>query len=202
VPIAKLAIATCALLALAACGVQPTSEAAEPGSAQSPTAAAEHSSYPTGGPTTESTPGAGADDTMPDDPDDPMPDDDAVRAPLGKGVELTATAPTTFTPTDTAYPKASRAIALDLELDNGGTIAFRPTQLAFEATVDGKPAAQVIDSTQGYNGISSAADELAPDQTLRFSVAFAVPEKSCSVRVWVRPDSAAPEQIELYTGVV
>lgn len=175
-PIARLAVAACALLVLAGCGAGHAAETAAPQRTQSPTAAAERSTYPA--------------------------TDDEVRASIGKEVVLTAAAPQTFTPTDTAYPRVARAIAIDIVIDNGGTLAFRPAQLSFVATVDGAPAEQVIDSTQGYNGVSSATDEIAPSQSLRFTVAFGVPERSCSVRVTVRPDSTAPAAIELYDGVV
>jgi hypothetical protein len=192
VPIARLTVVACALLVLAGCGVGPQS----PDSTASPTVAAEHSGYPV------------SDETAVDEPAaadvDPAagPAEDVTRTPIGHDVVLTVTAPTTFTPTDTAYPRVSRAIALDMVIENGGMIAFRPAQLAFTATVDGAQAEQVIDSTQGYNGVSSAAEEIAPNQTLRFTVAFGVPEKSCTVRVEVRPDSASTATIELYTGVV
>jgi hypothetical protein len=105
-----------------------------------------------------------------------------------------------FTPTDTAYPRAKRAVAIDMEIDNDGSIAFRPAQLSFMATVDGKPAEQVIDSTQGYTGVSGATEEVAPGQTLRFTVAFGVPDWDCSLVVSVRPDTATT--VELYDGTV
>jgi hypothetical protein len=176
VPIARLAVAACALLVLAGCGAGRKAETAAPQRTQSPTVAAERSSYPAV--------------------------DEEVRTSIGKDVVLITSAPKTFTPTDTAYPRVTRAIAIDVVIDNGGEIAFRPAQLSFVATVDGAPAEQVIDSTQGYNGVSSATDEIPPSQTLRFTVAFGVPERSCSVRVTVRPDSAAPAAIELYDGIV
>jgi hypothetical protein len=173
VPIARLAIAACALLALAGCGVAQSSEAKPDNGHASPTVAAERSTY---------RPAAGA------------------RTSIGKGVSLTAAAPTSFTPTDTAYPRAKRAVAIDMEIDNDGSIAFRPAQLSFVGTVDGKPAEQVIDSTQGYTGVSGATEEVAPGQTLRFTVAFGVPDWDCTLVVSVRPDPATT--VELYDGTV
>jgi hypothetical protein len=192
VPIVRLTVAACALLVLTGitgCGVGHGSQATSPQRTASP--AADHSGYPaTDEPISEEVdPAAGR-------------ADEVMRASIGHDVVLTATAPTTFTPTDTAYPRVGRAIAMEMVIDNGGTIAFRPAQLAFAATADGAPAAQVIDSTQGYNGVSSATEEIAPNQTLRFTVAFGVPEQPCTVRVTVRPDSASTATIELYAGVV
>jgi hypothetical protein len=183
VPIARLAVAACALLVLAGCGVGHSSEAeqaaltapaAAPASA-SPTAAAERSEYPAPG---------------------------GVRTSIGEGVVLTTSTPKSFTPTDTAYPRVSRAVAIDMDLDNGGTIAFRPSQLGFTALVDGAPAEQVIDSTQGYNGVSGTTDEVAPNQSLRFTVAFAVPEQTCSLQVSVRTDPPGIATVELFDGSV
>lgn len=171
-PIARLAAAACALLVLAGCAVGQTPEAA---SKASPTVAAERSVI------------KAADD---------------VRKSIGKGLVLTATAPKSFTPTDTAYPRVRRAVAIDMTVDNGGTIGFRPSQLAFAAAVDGASAEQVIDSTQGYNGVSAATDEIQPGQSLRFTVAFAVPDRTCTVRVTVRPEPAAAATVELYDGLV
>lgn len=171
-PIARLAVAACALLTLAGCGVGHSSEAVPP--AASPAAAERVQTT----------------------------SDEGVRKSIGKNVVLTAAAPETFTPTDTAYPRVSRAVAIDVVIDNGGNIAFRPSQLTFIATVDGKPAKQVIDSTQGYNGVSSATDEVAPSRSLAFTVAFGVPDSTCQIRITVRPNSAAPTAVELYDGIV
>ncbi|MGH3763274.1 hypothetical protein [Actinophytocola sp.] len=183
-PIARLAVAACALLTLAGCGVPHPSEAAQPTHTTSPTT--ERSESPADPPAT-----------------DPTGDsDDEVRKSIDKDVVLTASAPKTFTPSDTAYPRSSRAVAIDVAIDNGGSIAFRPSQLSFTATVDGAPTEQVIDSTQGYNGVSGATDEVAPDQSLRFNVAFAVPEKACAVRISVRTAQPTSTAIELYDGVV
>lgn len=198
-PIARLTVVACALLVLAGCGVGHSSQTLPPQRTASPTVAAEHSGYPAAEEPAVDEPAA---DEL--DPAEPAagPADEVTRTPIGHDVVLTATAPTTFTPTDTAYPQVGRAIAMDMVIDNGGTIAFRPAQLAFAATANGATVEQVIDSTQGYNGVSSATEEIAPNQTLRFTVAFGVPEQSCSVRVTVRPDSASPAAIELYAGVV
>ncbi len=174
VPIARLAVVACALLVLVGCGVRNTTDTASSATTASPTAAAERSDYRAPG--------------------------DDIRKSLGHGVVLTASAPKTFTPTDTAYPRATRAIAIDVVIDNGGSIPFRPSQLSFLATVDGAQAEQVIDSTQGYNGLDT--DEVAPNQALTFSIAFGVPEKTCSIHVSVRPDATGSMAVELYDGVV
>lgn len=110
--------------------------------------------------------------------------------------------PTSFTPTQEAYPKATRAVAFELVIDNQSDAVYRPAQLSFVATADGLPTDQVIDTTQGYSGVTGTADEVLPKQTMRFSVAFGVPEQPCAVRVAVRPATTADSAIPIYDGTV
>jgi hypothetical protein len=173
--IARLAVAACALLVLVGCGIGHSSEVVQPARNATPTAAAERSDY-------RATDGA--------------------RKSIGDGVVLTISPPKSFTPTDTAYPRASRAIAFELTIDNGSTFAYRPATLSFSATVDGAATEQVIDSTQGYTGTSGATREIAPSASLSIAVAFAVPEQPCRVRVAVRPDASTGTPILLYDGTV
>lgn len=173
--IARLAVAACALLVLAGCGIGRPTEAVQPKPTATLTAAAEHSDYRAS---------------------------DGIRKSLGDGVVLTVKAPKSFTPSDTAYPRVPRAVAFEMVVDNGSTLAFRPAQLTFVAIVEGRQAEQVIDSTQGYLGVSGATDEVPPEESLRFAVAFAVPEHSCAVQVSVHPKRTATAAIGLYDGIV
>lgn len=171
----RLAVAACVLLVVTACGVGHSSSDDVSLSVRtaSPTAAAERSDY-------RSSEQAGT--------------------PLGNGVTLIVSAPRSFTPTDTAYPRAARAVAFDMVIENGGNSVYRPAQLSFVATVDGVAAEQVIDSTQGYTGVVGAIDEVLPNQDLRFAVAFGVPVEPCVVRVEVRPDTVSTAAIPIYDG--
>jgi hypothetical protein len=121
---------------------------------------------------------------------------------LGEGITLSVSEPTSFTPTATAYPRAERAVAFDLVIDNGSDTVYRPAQLSFVATADGVAADQVIDSTQGYTGVVGAVEEVQPDKTLRFAIAFEVPAKPCTVRVAVRAASSAASAIPIFDGTV
>jgi hypothetical protein len=121
---------------------------------------------------------------------------------IGEDVTLVVSAPTSFTPTQEAYPKAARAVAFELVIDNKSDAVYRPAQLQFTATADGTPADQVIDTTQGYSGVTGTADEVLPNQTMRFSVAFGVPPQPCAVRVAVRATTAADSAIPIYDGTV
>lgn len=174
-PVVKLVVAACVLLALTACGTrQPTGEEGR-ASVRTPvtSAATERADYVAKGGVTRS---------------------------IREDVTLVVSAPTSFTPTEEAYPKAARAVAFEFVIDNRSDTVYRPAQLSFVATVDGLETTQVIDSTQGYSGVTSAGDEVLPGQSLRFSVAFGVPAEPCAVRVAVRAEAAAA--VSIFDGTV
>ena len=177
-PVVRLAVAACVLLVLTACGAGHAAD--NDGSigqslhTPDPTAAAERSDLASG---------------------------ELVRS-LEEGITLTVSAPTSFTPTETAYPRAARAVAFDLVIVNGSDTVYRPAQLSFVATADGVATDQVIDSTQGYTGVVGAIDEVLPKKKLRFAVAFGVPNSPCTVRVAVRPASSAASAIPIFDGTV
>jgi hypothetical protein len=174
VPVVRLAVAACVLLVLTACGARPATDEARD-SLPTPAQAAEGADYLTR---------------------------DGVTRSLGEGVTLSVSAPTPFTPTEEAYPKATRAVAFELVIHNKGDIAYRPAQLAIDATVDGLSTNQVVDSTQGYSGLTSSSDEVLPNQSFRFSVAFAISDEPCDVRVTVRSTSTATSAVPVFDGTV
>ncbi|MCA1655615.1 MAG: hypothetical protein LC635_04045, partial [Pseudonocardiaceae bacterium] len=165
----------CVLLVLTACGASPPADAHQSVRPPAPTAAAERSDHLA---------------------------KDGVTKSIGNDITLAVSAPTSFTPTDTAYPQADRAVAFELVIDNQSDTIYRPAQLSFVATVDGVATDQVVDSTQGYTGVVGAIDEVLPKQTLRFAIAFGVPNRPCVVRVAVRPESAAANAIPIFDGTV
>jgi hypothetical protein len=175
--VVRLAVAACVLLVLTACGAGHAADnddsVRQSLDTPAPTAAAERSDL----------------------------SGELVRS-LGEGITLTVSAPTSFTPTDTAYPRAARAVAFDLVIDNGSDTVYRPAQLSFVATADGVATDQVIDSTQGYTGVVGVMDEVLPSETLRFAIAFGVPSKPCVVRVAVRAASSAASAIPIFDGTV
>lgn len=174
--VVRLAVAACVLLVLTACGAgQGTNEAKQSLRTPSPTAAAERSDHLAKG---------------------------SVVKSLDDDITLTVSAPRSFTPTDTAYPKAARAVAFELLIDNRSDTVYRPAQLSFVATVDGAATDQVIDSTQGYTGVVGAIEQVLPSQTLRFAVAFGVPDRPCAVRVAVRPESTSVSTIPIFDGTI
>jgi len=102
------------------------------------------------------------------------------------GLAITLQAAKSFTPTTSAYPRAARAVAFELLIDNEGREHYQPAELSVTAVSNGRPAVQVIDSTQGYTGFVGAA-EVPPGQSVRVAVAFAVPADPADVRLVVQP---------------
>lgn len=128
------------------------------------------------------------------------PSQSGERRPLGDDLSITVSGPTSFVPTDSAYPKSPRALGFDVTVENHGATAYRPTVLVLTATADGQAARQVIDSTQGYSGMVGDI-EIAPGAKARFSVAFAVPAERVTLRVSAQPDPAARSTVMVFEGL-
>lgn len=118
------------------------------------------------------------------------------------GLSVTVSTPKSFTPTDAALPRSPRAIAFDLIIENGSGTVYRPAQLSILATVDDKAASQLVDSTQGYTGFVGATDEVAPGQSVRVTVAFAVPSGRSRLQLNVQPDAIGGQRLTVFEGTV
>jgi hypothetical protein len=121
---------------------------------------------------------------------------------FANGLSATVSAPKSFTPTDAALPRSPRAIAFDLIIENGSGTVYRPAQLSILATVDDKAAPQIVDSTQGYTGFVGAVDEVAPGQSVRVTVAFAVPAARAHLQLTVQPDAVDSQRLTVFEGTV
>lgn len=120
---------------------------------------------------------------------------------LGGGLSIAVSGPKSFVPTPSASPAAARAVGFEMTVRNEGQAPYRPTLLALTAQVGQATAKQVVDSTQGYSGLVDT-EEIAPGQSMRFSVAFAVPPGKADVRVVAKPDPAAPVEVTVFDGEV
>lgn len=174
----RLAAAACALLFASACSAGPYSDAAQ----QPDSLTAGSSGTP---------PRSQATSTRP-----------ANQHRLDNGLAVTLSAPKSFTPTDAASPRSPRAVAFDLLLENGSGASYHPSQLSILGLIDGRAAAQVVDSTQGYTGFVGATDEVRPGESVRVTVAFAVPMDRVRLSLTVRPDAMDTERITLFEGTV
>lgn len=170
----RLAAALCALPVLAACGAGAISDATD-------------GPLELSGPSTNSQPRSGAAEN---------------RQIMDNGLAVTISSPKVFTPTDAASPRAPRAVAFDMVIDNEGTTIYRPSQLSVTATCDGATAIQVIDSTQGYTGLVTATEEVPPGHNVRVAVAFALPAEPSTFQLVVQPDALAGSRLTVYEGTV
>jgi hypothetical protein len=118
---------------------------------------------------------------------------------LGDGLTIAVSAPQSFVPTSSASPASARAVGFEMTVRNEGAAPYRPTLLALTAHVGTAKAQQVVDSTQGYSGLVGA-EEIAPGQSLRFSIAFSAPEQKTDVRVVAKPDPAASTAVTVFDG--
>lgn len=108
------------------------------------------------------------------------------------GVTISISAPQSFQPSPAAYPRSSRAASFDIAVTNNGADAYKLSGLAVTASIAGRPAKQVVDATQGLNGIFDAGKDLQSGRTARMTLAFAVPEQTTQLKVQLRPSAAEP----------
>lgn len=113
-----------------------------------------------------------------------------VEHTFADGVTVTVGTPKSFQPSASAYPRSDRAAAFEIELRNAGSLPYRLSRLSVSATVTGAQAIQVVDSTQGFDGIADAGTDLTPGRTVRLKLAFAVPPRPAELRFILRPDAA------------
>jgi hypothetical protein len=163
----RLLLAGCALLAAVACGAP-----AQPGS--TPTATSKPSMV-----RDALAPAAGALNF-------------GVENTFAGGVAITVSTPKSFQPSPTAYPHCERAAAFEIEVHNGGSEPYRLSGLSVTGSIAGTQAIQVVDSTQGFNGIVDAGKDIYPGRTVRLNLAFAVPPQPAELRLVIRPDTAGP----------
>ncbi|MFF5988184.1 DUF4352 domain-containing protein [Prauserella flavalba] len=108
------------------------------------------------------------------------------------GLVVTVTGPKIFRPSESAYPRAGRAAAFGVVVYNETEQPYRLSSLSVSATTADQQAKQVVDPTQGYNGIVDADRDIPPGEIVRLQLAFVVPDRSTPVRLVVRPDVSTP----------
>lgn len=112
------------------------------------------------------------------------------RRDAGDSLFVTVSAPKTFVPGDTAYPRAPRAAAFEIALDNQGSRMYRPSQLVVKvATADGKQVVPLVDTAQGYTGVIGS-EPLQPTRSTRLTLAFALPVDPVDLVVTVQSNPA------------
>ncbi|MPY78333.1 MAG: hypothetical protein GEV04_07525 [Actinophytocola sp.] len=106
---------------------------------------------------------------------------------FGNGLSITVSRPTSFTPSKTAYPEAPRAVAFEIVIDNGTEWAYYLSDLSITAWVGGEESPELIDTTQGYNGIVDISTEVPVASKTRMTLAYAAERDTDMVRLRIRP---------------
>ncbi|HEX5271463.1 MAG TPA: hypothetical protein VFW33_13295 [Gemmataceae bacterium] len=115
------------------------------------------------------------------------------------GITISVSTPKSFRPSSSAYPRTDRAVAFEIAIRNDGDQPYRLSGLSVSATVAGAAAKQVVDSTQGYNGIVDAGKDVAPSRDVQVTLAFSVPEQPAEMRLSLRP-TATSSVVAVYCG--
>ncbi|MBW4720671.1 hypothetical protein [Saccharothrix obliqua] len=115
------------------------------------------------------------------------------------GLSVTVSPARSLKPSDTSTPKAPRTAVFTLTLLNATATAYRTSGLTVRAMVAGEPAAEVLDSVQGLNGLS--VTEVPPGGETTVTLAFAVPEQPVRMQLVVEPDGAGQDPSATFEGV-
>ncbi|MET8849362.1 hypothetical protein [Amycolatopsis sp. NPDC004625] len=115
------------------------------------------------------------------------------------GLTISVGSPTSFRPSPSAYPQSPRGAAFDVELTNEGSTTYKLSGLAVTATAAGAPVKQVVDTTQGFTGITDAGKDVLPGRSVHLTLAFAVPQEPAQLRLQLRP-SATETTAVTYCG--
>jgi hypothetical protein len=115
------------------------------------------------------------------------------------GLTISVGAPTSFRPSPAAYPQSPRGAAFDVQLTNDGSTTYKLSGLAVTATSGGNPVQQVVDTAQGFTGITDAGKDVLPGRSVHLTLAFAVPREQTQLRLQIRP-SANDATVVTYCG--
>ncbi|MEU4246322.1 hypothetical protein AB0F15_02830 [Amycolatopsis sp. NPDC026612] len=108
---------------------------------------------------------------------------------FASGLTISVGSPQSFQPSPSAYPQSPRGAAFDVQLTNDGSTTYKLSGLAVSATVEGAPVKQVMDTTQGFTGITDAGKDVLPGRSVHLTLAFAVPREQTQLRLQIRPSA-------------
>jgi hypothetical protein len=111
------------------------------------------------------------------------------------GVTISVGSPKSFRPSPSAYPQSPRGAAFDVELANDGSTTYKLSGLTVTATSGGAAVKQVVDTTQGFTGITDAGKDVPPGRSVHVTLAFAVPQDQTQLRLQIRPSATEPAAV-------
>ncbi|SES12584.1 hypothetical protein SAMN05216188_122129 [Lentzea xinjiangensis] len=116
------------------------------------------------------------------------------------GLSVVVSAPRSLAPSETAIPPAKRSAVFTITVYNGSKASYLPSQLSVRATADGSPAAELVDSVQGLNGLAAAVAEVPPGRDTQFQLAFAVSELPVRVQLTIQPGGQGQDAATVFEG--
>jgi hypothetical protein len=105
------------------------------------------------------------------------------------GLTVSVGSPKSFRPSPSAYPQSPRGAAFDVQLTNNGPTTYKLSGLTVTATSEGAAVKQVVDTTQGFTGITDAGKDVLPGRAVHLTLAFAVPQDQTQLRLQIRPSA-------------
>ncbi|EHY88582.1 hypothetical protein ACWGRK_18590 [Saccharomonospora azurea] len=111
------------------------------------------------------------------------------------GLVVTVASPSVFEPSESAYPRTDRAAAFGITLYNEGQKPYRISDLSAHATIDGDELKQVQDIPRGYNGVVGADRDLVAGDSMKMTLAFALPDEPATIELTLRPDSTKTTKV-------
>ena len=118
---------------------------------------------------------------------------------FASGLTVSVGSPQSFKPSSSAYPQSPRGAAFDVQLTNAGATTYKLSGLTVTATTEGAAVKQVVDTTQGFTGITDAGKDVLPGRSVHVTLAFAVLQDQTQLRLRIRP-STTEEAVVTYCG--
>lgn len=103
------------------------------------------------------------------------------------GIAVTVSRPRSFTPSGTADPHFDYAVSFEVTVLNGSEDPYRLSRLTLDASINGKPGREVVDSTQGYAGLAGTGIELPPARSITMLLAYGSGDWPSNAGLRVRP---------------
>jgi hypothetical protein len=108
---------------------------------------------------------------------------------FASGLTISVGSPQSFRPSPSAYPQSPRGAAFDVQLTNDGSTTYKLSGLNVTATAGGAAVKQVVDTAQGFAGITDAGKDVLPGRSVHVTLAFAVPREQTQLRLQIRPSA-------------
>lgn len=118
---------------------------------------------------------------------------------FASGLVVIVSEPTSFQPSNSAYPPSESAIAFEVTVRNETSHRYRLSNMSVTVTADRREVKQLTDPTQGYAGIVNSPKGLPTQREKQVNLAFAVPAKPTHLKLTLIPDNERTARV-IYIG--